>query len=515
LLSKFFYMKANASFWVASLFCLLGGSLLLSCQKTSIDPGGQGNDLDFGDIWVDPAFNDQFEGKHIVVWFEEQFLETPEAYFTQQSNFTSRTAMRAEVMTRLKELSQTSHSIAQATLDSLTHNNLISDLKKHWIINGFSCKLEAGAINGLVKVPGIDKIFMKTHSSPGSDPVLGRSMIEGTFSLFNTSNKPVSWNLKKFRIPDLWEDFQVSGEGTLNVVHDGGFYLDIPALSENLYRNPGEIPDNGVDDDGNGLIDDYHGFNFDDNSPVVNNPGINFEGHIHGTVVAGIISGRLASDTLIGIAPNAQWAPIRGLLHVESMIEWAAEQNAHTYTMSFSLAGLAEFRTHWRKLMEQGAYCGINFISGAGNFGDRQRPNYAPVPVQMRTPENIPAVFGVAGVDSLNVRWPFSSQGPVVWDTDYYQEGQVNKPDFSTYNFGLPFLDYRNGALNSPTAGNSFAGPHLAGIISLMLSANPELTPWAIRDLMIETSKDIGNTGFDFQSGYGMVNPYELMNRIK
>lgn len=504
--------------WILTFLTTLSTMMFFVIACSSQEPPVPDNKIDkidFGPIWVDPAFNNQFTGEYIVVWFKDQFLSSPDAYSVRQSEFSSRLEMREQVKAELKQLSNKSFETAKHVIDSLINNDLIEGFKMHWIINGFSCRLKEGGIEGLVKVPGVDKIFKKTHIDAGKSGELGASYIEQSFEKIDPIGQPVTWNLKKLRIPEIWEDFNLTGDGILNVVHDFGMYIDVPTLSNNLYRNPGEIPGNNIDDDENGFVDDYHGYNFDDSSALINNPQINFPGHIHATVVAGIICGRYASDTLVGIAPNASLATVRGLLNLESEIEWAIDQGADTYTMSFSFPNLGEFRTHWRKLMEQGSYCGIFFISGAGNFGDPSRSNYQPVPFQMRTPENIPAVFGVAGLDSTNTRQAFSSQGPVIWDTNYYDEGQVDKPDFSTYNFALPFIDYRDGSLKRPTAGNSFSGPHLAGIIALALSANPEITPWEMKKLLTETVKDVGNPGFDFQTGYGLVDPYELIKRIK
>jgi subtilisin family serine protease len=69
-------------------------------------------------------------------------------------------------------------------------------------------------------------------------------------------------------------------------VIDDGILDKHPDLSQNIWKNKGEIPDNGIDDDGNGLIDDVLGWNFKTNTNNVNNNGI---GHWHGTPVTGII----------------------------------------------------------------------------------------------------------------------------------------------------------------------------------------------------------------------------------
>lgn len=69
-------------------------------------------------------------------------------------------------------------------------------------------------------------------------------------------------------------------------VIDDGVLDQHPDLHQNVWKNPAEIPNNGIDDDGNGLIDDVLGWNFKTNTNNVNNNGV---GHWHGTPVAGII----------------------------------------------------------------------------------------------------------------------------------------------------------------------------------------------------------------------------------
>lgn len=180
--------------------------------------------------------------------------------------------------------------------------------------------------------------------------------------------------------------------------------------------------------------------------------------------------------------------------------------------MSFSYPNLGEYRSHWRKVLEHGTLCGIVFISGAGNFAAGR--GAAPVPVQMRNPEDIPhAVMAVAGVGEDGERPEFSSQGPVVWNTIHYKDGQVNKPDFTTINYKVPCID-PEGRLINMANGNSLAGPHMAGIVSLMLSADPDILPWEIKDILLTVAIDIGTPGFDYQSGHGFVNAYDAVKAV-
>ncbi len=86
----------------------------------------------------------------------------------------------------------------------------------------------------------------------------------------------------------------------------------------------------------------------------------------------------------------------------------------------------------------------------------------------------------------------------------------MEKPDFTTLNHKIPCVD-PEGNLTNMASGNSLSGPHMAGIVSLMLSANPDLLPWQIKEILLNTAEDIGDKGFDYQSGYGFVNAYDAV----
>ncbi len=97
------------------------------------------------------------------------------------------------------------------------------------------------------------------------------------------------------RLLDVWKQYNGHPDIIVSVV-DGGIAPDHPDLQDNLWTNPNEIPDNGMDDDGNGYIDDVHGYNFVSNSATI-------VGHRHGTHVAGTIGA--TNDNSVGISSIA------------------------------------------------------------------------------------------------------------------------------------------------------------------------------------------------------------------
>jgi len=468
--------------------------------------------------WIDPYYHPIDTTQTIVVWFKKQYLANADSYLKKITEFKGRKRrdLRTEMVATLKAMSNGSFAKVASNLSTLEEAGLVKNVKQHWIINGFSCTVTTAGFNAIEKLEDIAYIFVKPALSASKGKNMGPEYL-ATLPISDFDYKEVDsfpWNIKKIRAPEVWNDFGITGKGVLNIVHDSGFKLDAPPLASNLYTNQDEIPGNGIDDDHNGYVDDYHGFHFDEKRANLNEPHIRRRTNIHGNLCAAIIVGTYStgSKQAIGIAPDAKWAPVIGTVNIEEAIQWAIEQGGDIYSMSFSQPNLGKYRTHWRKLMEQGSLCGLVFISGAGNFA--AGANFAPVPVQMRNPEDIPyAVLGVAGVGEDGQRPKFSSQGPVTWNTGYYEDGQVNKPDFTTINAKVPCIDPEGRLLNM-ASGNSLAGPHMAGIVSLMLSAQPDLLPWEIRAILLSTAQDIGAPGFDYQSGHGFVNAYDAVKVV-
>ncbi len=473
-------------------------------------------------IWTDPAFENRFRQRRRVVvsvWFEDQLLGDGKAYLRRSKEFSGR--QRGELgqaaMKTLQAIHARSWKEAKPRLDQLLDEGKISQLEDHWIVNGFSCVTVKEHLESLRSVPGVRKIFAgppRPENRPAG-PVAGPGFALPERQPFDPGRYKHPWYVRSLQADRVWKQYAVTGRGTLNVIHDFTFVFS-ENLTDNLYRNTGEIPANNIDDDKNGLVDDYHGYNFDGQTAVLTSVPVPLKSSsprgMHGFMCAAVVCGRgvPGKPYEFGIAPESQWAGVIGGGHLEKTVQWAIEQGADTYSMSFSIPGLKEFRSHWRKLMEHGSLCGVFFVSGAGNFAQT-----AKVPVQMRIPEDIPeVVFAAAGVQRDFRRTPFSSQGPVKWQTEHYQDGLVQKPEVCAFNFGLPLLQ-RDGAVK-PVAlnGNSFAGPMFCGTIALMLSADPDLLPWDLKAIITSTATDVAAPGIDYQTGHGLINSYRAVKEV-
>lgn len=183
------------------------------------------------------------------------------------------------------------------------------------------------------------------------------------------------WNLVKIRLPEAW-DIERGSREILIAVLDTGVDYTHPDLKGNMWKNPGEIPDNGRDDDGNGFVDDVHGYDFcsqygptgcegEDNDPMDTNG--------HGTFVAGII-GAIANN-LTGIAGINHKVTILPVKFMESAGDVAAEIAAIRYAVKMGARiinasyGDITYSQAERDVIQELSEKGILFVCAAGNGG--------------------------------------------------------------------------------------------------------------------------------------------------
>lgn len=139
--------------------------------------------------------------------------------------------------------------------------------------------------------------------------------------------------LPKTSVPQLWDITQggttACGDTIVVAVIDRGFDLKIKDFSGNIYQNNAEIPNNGIDDDGNGYIDDYQGYNF--YSMNDNHDNAQFDGdQYHGNECAGIIGAR--GNNITGIS-GINWQTKMLFLSASRSVEYVIGAYDYAYKM--------------------------------------------------------------------------------------------------------------------------------------------------------------------------------------
>jgi subtilisin family serine protease len=342
----------------------------------------------------------------------------------------------------------------------------------------------------------------------------------------------IPWNVREIGADLAWKDVNATGRGVRIAVIDTGI-VPAPALIHALAKNHGEEL-NGLDDDNNGLIDDLFGYDFMNNNGCILDATKTTS---HGSSCVGIIAGRPSISGLqTAIAPDSEIMLLKGGFNLRSL-EYLMTNGADIVSMSFMIVNrdLGQIRGLFRNAFEHLSLGGVLAVGGAGNYGPDSR-RAMPVGKQIGLPKDIPCVLAIAGVNQSRTKLPFSSEGPCYWEgvkffSDYSESNPLLKPDLTAFPSGYPVWNLsgahkirkdwqevereEGGSLVIGPAGNSFSGPHAAGVAALMLSANSELNPWEVSGILRETATDLGSEGPDSKFGYGLIDALAAVQEAK
>ena len=266
--------------------------------------------------------------------------------------------------------------------------------------------------------------------------------------------------------PEAWDI--ATGSRSIRVgVIDTGIDYTHPDLAANIWTNPGEIPGNFIDDDGNGYVDDVHGWDF------VNNDSDPMDDNGHGTHCAGTI-GAVGGNALgvVGVNWKVSLVPLKFLSAPGSgFTSDAVEAVSYATAMGFELTsnswGGGNYTQALSEAIAAGGTAGHLFIAGAGNNGTNTEfnPHY-PASYDL---DNIVSVAATDNADQLAV---FSNYGATV---------DLAAPGLNIYSTVL------NGGYQS-MSGTSMATPHVAGTAALVLShASGPLSAAQLKDLLLSS----------------------------
>ncbi len=271
-------------------------------------------------------------------------------------------------------------------------------------------------------------------------------------------------NLARAQLESAW-DLATGSASIVIGVSDSGVALDHPDLKNRIWTNPREVPGNGVDDDGNGYVDDVHGWDM-----VGNDPDPNDENK-HGTHVAGIIGAEANNGIGIsGVNWDVRIMPVRFLDRsgsgsnsggVETIL-YAANNGARVLNCSW---GGSEFSQAIEDAIKYAYSKGTLVIAAAGNDG--QDSDYRPL---------YPAAYAHAGVLSV------ASSDRVGGLSNFSNYGRFS------VDVVAPGSQILSSVLNGGYArlsGTSMASPVVSGIAGLILSRRPNLGVQELRNALI------------------------------
>lgn len=306
--------------------------------------------------------------------------------------------------------------------------------------------------------------------------------------------------------PQVWSDFGIDGNGIVVGVIDTGLCVTHSDIQNNVWQNPGEIAGNNIDDDNNGFIDDINGWNFQND----NNNLSDLDSH--GTHVSGTVAGDGTSGEQTGTAPGADIMVLRffnsfsGEQTVWDAMQYGVDNGADVLTASLGWPhSVLPDRVVWRNVCENSMHAGSVVMFAAGNSFC-----FFP-PEDITTPGDVPDMITCGATDCNDQKASFSACGPTTWETispfnDWPNPPGKLKPTVAAPGVDTLSLDRCSGY--SRKSGTSMATPHIAGATALILQANPDLDHWGIKQILKETSVDLGANGPDQRFGAGRVDAH-------
>ncbi len=344
-----------------------------------------------------------------------------------------------------------------------------------------------------------------------ADPAVAYAELNYVVSAWSVPNDPLFgdlWGLRNtgqtggtpgadIRAVEAWS-LATGDTNTIVAVIDTGIDYTHPDLVENLWINPDEIPGNGIDDDGNGIVDDVYGARWTGGSgaPTSGNP---MDDNSHGTHVAGTI-GADGNNGLgvVGVNWRARMMALKFLsdagsgyiADAVSALEYAIDKGARLSNNSWGGGGYSQAM---KDMIDAAGAAHHLFVAAAGNSASDNDliPQYPAT-------YNSPNIVSVASSDHNDARSSFSCFGRTTVD--------LAAP-------GSAILSTVPGGGYGTFSGTSMATPHVAGAAALLWSLNPSAPYAAIKQALME-AVDVLPEWTDRTVSGGRLNVFHALQRM-
>ena len=390
----------------------------------------------------------------------------------------------------------------------------------------------------ILEVPaGTDLKKMKQEYE--SRPEVEYAELDYKFELFDAPNDPLfeyQWYLNNTgqgylgvnRVPGDYNDTQVIKYGTPDAdidaleawerndsitvplvgIIDTGLDLDHEDLADHIWTNPGEIPGDSIDNDHNGFVDDFYGWDFSGDSsalyPVGDNDPTDYYGH--GTHCAGIAAAVRNNEIGVsGINTPCKIMAIKFFPNCHSSL--GARSIIYAADMGCDVINMSWGGPYPSKLIEEALdyaiYRGVLPIAASGNSGAED----------YFYPASLPQVFTVGASNSDDSVTDFSTYGEHIEVVAPGEDILSLRAD-STDMYGVPpggasgiepgvhIVD----GLYYLADGTSMASPCVVGVAAYILAASPGINNDSVKQIIRNSADDIDSLGHDIRSGHGRVN---------
>ncbi len=408
--------------------------------------------------------------------------------------------VKEEVRIILNEALQKNAKLTQEPLlnylEEQKYQNKVASVESYYIVNMVYALVKPELIPEIASRNDVERIYLNeeiTFEKPITVNEFYRSEMEN-----------IPWNIKHIGAPEVWNTYEVNGEGVVIGIIDTGVDWEHPALY-NSWR--------GFED--GRVASDYNWYD------PINNSLAPEDDNGHGTNVIGIAIGLdYGNNKHIGLAPGAKWIAYKsmnssGAASKQNLLKAGQFMLAPTdldggnprpemapdiIINSWGSSKLdndewyLEMVQNWRNAQ-------IFSVFAAGNSGPEQ--------YTINNPGNYPESFSVGAIDIDNKLATFSSRGPGSF-------GDMIKPEIVAP--GVNIYTSEIGNKYKFTNGTSAAAPHVAGVAALLLSVEPDLPINELESILKETATPLTDNDFvtspNYGFGYGLVNPLLSIENI-
>jgi len=351
-------------------------------------------------------------------------------------------------------------------------DNARTAVARRWRVMGFSSQESlARMMDRVARLPGVESV--EPDYPVRATGIPNDSRFSELWGLNNTGQTGGTADAD-IDAPEAWDI--LAGGAVLVAVVDTGVDYTHPDLAANIWTNPGEIAGNGIDDDGNGYVDDVHGYNF------VYDIGAPDDEYGHGTHCAGTI-GAVGDNGLgvVGVCWNVRLMALKFLdawgwgtsADAVRAIEYGVRMGARV--LSGSWGGLPESAA-LRDAIEVAGLHDVLYVAAAGNYAS-DNDAWPVFPASY----DLDNVVAVAATDRHDELASFSCWGAASVD--------LAAPGVEVLST-VPGDHYPDDVL--PASGTSMAAPIVAGVGALAFQAHPEWTNDQFKWLLQHTSAQLG-----------------------
>lgn len=400
-----------------------------------------------------------------------------------------------EIVDALRAAASRSQRPILEELEARRSQGSIRSYHAYWIVNGIAVVGAVDAIRSLAARSDVDVI--EPHLAPELISPVETGALRGGEAMTG-----VTPGIVAIQADRVWNELGIDGSGALVGNLDTGVALGHSALSARWRGNTAPASECWRD-----------GAGFGHTTPT--------DVHGHGTHVMGTITGRTVTE-FIGVAPGALWIADNSINQgvgpnfdsdVLAALQWFADPDGNPGTLDDvpdvvqnswgvfeAFPGYFDCDSRWWSALDNTEAAGVVLTWSAGNEGAAGLRSPAD---RAASPTNTFSVGSTEWSPPYAVS-SFSSRGPSGCGGPYAMKPEVMAPGSSIWS-SIPPNTY--GFLS----GTSMAGPHVAGVVALMRSANPNLDVATIKQILMDTATDLGSPGEDNTYGHGLINAYEAV----